>query len=47
VAAALATLEAGPAAQSDAARSRLADFLHSESWEAKAKSFLSDVMVDL
>lgn len=47
VASALAMIDAGPAAQSDAAHTRLADFLHSESWEAKAKSFLSDVMVDL
>ncbi|MEW7848369.1 glycosyltransferase [Massilia aurea] len=47
VASALATQGAGaPAHQSDA-RTRLEAFLHSESWEAKADRFLTDVLDDL
>lgn len=47
VAAALATLESGDEAYPNDARTRLDDFLQSESWEAKADRFLADVMDDL
>ena len=47
VAAAPATLESGDEAYPDDARTRLDDFLQSESWEAKADRFLADVMDDL
>jgi hypothetical protein len=47
VAAALATLKSGDEAYPNDARTRLDDFLQSESWEAKADRFLADVMDDL
>jgi glycosyltransferase involved in cell wall biosynthesis len=47
VASALATIESGAATQSGDSHASLERFLQSESWEAKASRFLSDVMDDV